>query len=123
MYAVRMGNWNAVSFLVNHGADINITDDQNYLPVAWAAAAGNMEAVKIILPKTKNINTKKTRAGMTPLMWAVYSEYDNPAIIRAFLDKGAYINAVSDNGSTALSWTLKKGNTATVHLLRKAGAK
>jgi len=123
MYAVRSGNWDAVLYLVNHGADVNIADDDNNPPVLWAAAAGNARAVRVLLPKTKNINSKNKRAGMTPLMWATMNEHDDPAIIRAFLDKGARVNSKADDGSTALSWALKKGNTATVALLRKAGAK
>jgi ankyrin repeat protein len=56
-------------------------------------------------------------------MWAAYNEHDNVAIIQALLDKGANVNLKAKDGSTALSWALKKGNTATVALLKKAGAK
>ena len=61
--------------------------------------------------------------GITPLMWAVYNEHDNVDIVKAMLDKGANVNLKADDGSTALSWALKKGNTGTVALLKKAGAK
>jgi ankyrin repeat protein len=44
-------------------------------------------------------------------------------MIQALLDKGADVNVKSKNGATALSWASKKGNTATVMLLKKAGAK
>ena len=60
---------------------------------------------------------------MTPLMWATYNEHDSPQIIQAFLDKGADINIKAKDGSTALSWAMKKGNTETVALLKKVGAK
>jgi ankyrin repeat protein len=123
MYAVRAGNWDAVLCLVRHGADVNIADEDNDLPVIWAAVAGNAEVVNALLPKTKDINTKNVRAGMTPLMWATINEHDDPRIIKAFLDKGARVNSKATEGDTALSWALKKGNTATVALLRKAGAK
>jgi ankyrin repeat protein len=123
MYAVRMGNWPAVLCLVNHGADVNIADENNNPPVQWAAVADNAEAVNAMLPGTKNINAPDIRSGMTPLMWATYNEHDSPQIIQAFLDKGADVNIKAKDGSTALSWALKKGNTQTVALLRKAGAK
>ncbi|MEP7236558.1 MAG: ankyrin repeat domain-containing protein [Ferruginibacter sp.] len=122
MYAIRNGNWPAVICLVNHGADVNIADDNKNLPVGWAAVADNTDAVNKLLPLTKSINLQDERSGMTPLMWATYNEHDNPGIIQAFLDKGADINIKAKNGSTALSWALKKGNTQTVALLRKAGA-
>lgn len=123
MIAVRLGNWDAVFCLLNRGADVNIADADNDPPVMWAAVAGHADAVKAMLPKVKNINTKNIRAGMTPLMWATVNEHDDPSIIQAFLDKGARVNRKAADGSTALSWAQKKGNTATVALLRKAGAK
>jgi ankyrin repeat protein len=123
MYAVSSGNWAGVFCLLNHGADVNIPDEDNKPPVVWAAVAGNAEAVNALLPGTKNINTTNVRAGMTPLMWATYNEHDNPQIIQAFLDKGADVNIKAKDGSTALSWAMKKGNTETVALLKKAGAK
>lgn len=122
-YGVRQGNLEAVTCLVNHGANVNIADPQNHLPVSWAAASGDINMVNVLLKNTKQLNTKKPRDGITSLMWAVYNEHDNPEIVRSFLKKGADINARADNGLTALSWALKKGNTATVRLLRKSGAK
>ena len=74
-----------------------------------------------MLTKAKKINVQGS--GFTPLMWAVYNEHDNVEIIRALLEKGAEVNVKADDGSTALSWALKKGNTGTVALLKKAGAK
>jgi ankyrin repeat protein len=123
MAAVRSGNWTGVFCLLNHGADVNIRDEDNNPPVIWAAISGNTDAVNAMLPRTKNINTTNLRAGMTPLMWATYNEHDNPQIIQAFLDKGADVNIKARDGSTALSWAMKKGNTETVALLKKAGAK
>lgn len=123
MIAVRLGNWDAVGYLVRHGADASITDEDNNPSVMYAADAGNLEAVRLLMPGTKNINTTNVRAAMTPLMWATLNEHDDPAIIQAFLDKGAKVNVKAYDGSTALSWALKKGNTRTVELLRKAGAK
>jgi ankyrin repeat protein len=123
MIAVRLGNWDAVSFLVGHGADVNIPDEDNNPAVMYAAEAGDLEMVRLLMPGTKNINTKNVRAGMTPLMWATINEHDDPAIIQAFLNKGAKVNLKADDGGTALSWAMKKGNTRTVELLRRAGAK
>jgi ankyrin repeat protein len=123
MIAVRLGNWDAVGYLVRHGADVSLLDEDNNPSVMYAAEAGNLEAVRLLMPCIKNINTKNVRAGMTPLMWATLNEHDDPEIIQTFLDKGAKVNVKADDGSTALSWALKKGNTRTVELLRKAGAK
>ena len=122
MYATRSANWPAVFCLLNHGADANIPDNINIPPVAWAAELNSLEAVKRLMPLTKDINAIDSIKGMTPLMWAVYNEHDNPQIIQAFLDKGALLNVKAKNGYTALSFAIMKGNTATVALLKKSGA-
>jgi ankyrin repeat protein len=122
MYAVRMANWPVVISLLNNGADPNIPDGNNMTPVLFASQLNNIDAVNAMLKKTKDVNTVDSLAGMTPLMWATYNEHDNPQIIQALLDKGALINMKDKHGSTALSWAMKKGNTATVALLKKYGA-
>jgi ankyrin repeat protein len=122
MYAARSANWPAIFCLLNNGADANISDPANMNILQWAAEQNNLEAVKVLIKKTSNINTIDSIAGMTPLMWAAYNEHDNPQIIQALLDNGALVNIKAKNGLTALSWAMKKGNTATVALLKKAGA-
>ena len=124
MYAARYANWPCVFSLLDNGADPNKADTvSGQSPLLWAAEFNNIVAVKVLLKQTKNINTPDGLKGMTPLMWAIYNEHDNPQIIQALLDKGALVNIKAKDGSTALSWALKKGNTATVALLKKAGAK
>jgi ankyrin repeat protein len=123
MYAARSANWPAIFCLLNNGADANIPDQTNTTILLWAAEQNNLEAVKALVKKTSDINTVDGLGGMTPLMWAAYNEHDNPQIIQTLLDNGAKVNMKDKNGSTALSWAMKKGNTETVALLIKAGAK
>ena len=123
MYAARSANWPAIFCLLNNGADANIPDPINMSILLWAAEQNNLEAVKALVKKTKDINAADSIAGMTLLMWAVYNEHDNPQIIQILLDNGAKVNRKAKDGSTALSWARKKGNTATVALLKRAGAK
>jgi ankyrin repeat protein len=122
MYAARSANWQAIFCLLNNGADANIPDPNNTTILLWAAEQNNLEAVKVLVKKTKNINTVDSITGMTPLIWAAYNEHDNPQIIQTLLDNGALINIKDKHGETALSWAMKKGNTATVALLKQAGA-
>ena len=122
MYAARSADWPAIFCLLNNGADANIPDQNNTTVLLWAAEQNNLGAVKILIKRTSNINATDSIAGMTPLIWATYNEHDNPQIIQTLLDNGALVNIKSKNGSTALSSAMKKGNTETVALLRKAGA-
>ena len=43
-------------------------------------------------------------------------------IVRAFLEKGADVNAAADNGATALHWAAAKGSADIAGVLLKAGA-
>ena len=83
MYAARSANWPAIFCLLNNGADANIPDPMNTTILLWAAEQNNLEAVKVLVKKTKNINTIDSIKGMTTLMWAVYNEHDNPQIIQS----------------------------------------
>jgi uncharacterized protein len=123
MYAARAANWPGIFCLLNNGADANIPDQTNSTILQWAAEQNNLEAVKALIKKTSNINTADGIGGMTPLMWAAYNEHDNPQIIQTLLDNGAKVNIKAKNGSTALSWAMKKGNTETVALLLKTSIK
>ena len=104
------------------GADPDKVGAFGLTALSSAVTFNDLESVKAILKKTKKIDWKGVR-GITPLMWAVYNEHDNVDIVKALLDKGADVNIKAEDGSTALSWALKKGNTETVALLKKAGAK
>ena len=108
--------------LLENGADPDVICFFGLTALAAAATYDDVESVTALLKKVKKINVQD-QLGFTPLIWAAYNEHDNVAIIRAIIDKGANINMKSNDGSTALSMALKKGNTPTVALLQKAGAK
>ena len=44
-----------ITFLLNHGADINATDNYNQTPLNYAAVKGNLEAISLLL-KWPNVN-------------------------------------------------------------------
>ena len=108
--------------LLASGADVDKICTYGLTALAASATYNDLESVKAILKKAKKINVQGG-GGFTPLMWAVYNERDNVEIINALLEKGADVNIKASDGTTALSLALKKGNTRTVALLRKAGAK
>jgi len=120
-YAIKSGNKEMVFWLLANGADANSKDSYQSTPLSYAVIVNDMDMVKALLEKTNDINEQDID-GMNILMWAIYSEYDNPAIIQALLDKGAVLHLKDKKGNTALGWALKKGNTPTATLLKKAGA-
>ena len=111
-----------VIHLLERGADPDMIGAFRLTALAVSVTYNDLASVKAILKKTKKVNAQDIM-GHSVLMWAVYNEHDNVEIIQALLDKGADVNMKANDGSTILSWALKKGNTATVTLLKKAGAK
>ncbi len=120
--AIKSLNKEMVLWLLANGAYVNVKDSYKATPLSYAVITGDPEMIKALLPKATGIDEQDID-GMTILMWAIYNEHDNPAVIQALLEKGATLHLKDNRGNTALAWALKKGNTATVALLRKAGAK
>jgi ankyrin repeat protein len=108
--------------LLERGADPDKICFFGLTALSASVTFNDLVSVKALLKKAKKINIQ-SGGGFTPLMWAVYNDYDNVDIINALLDKGADVNIKGDAGATALSIALKKGNTQTVALLKNAGAK
>jgi ankyrin repeat protein len=111
----------ATIWLLNHGADADKVAAYGLTAITAVVTYNDVPLVTAVLQKTKNINTVDA-FGISALMWAAYNEHDNPSILQALLDKGADVTIKAKNGDTALSWAMKKGNTKTVALLKKAGA-
>ena len=123
LYAIRSVNKDMVLWLLANGADAKIADDYKASPLLYAVITNNIDIVKALIPKTNDLQQQDSE-GTTILMWATYNEYDNPAIVQLLLDAGAGASLPLKDmkGETALVWAKKKGNTATVALLKKAGA-
>jgi ankyrin repeat protein len=151
MRAALFGDTVTISLLMNGGVDINATNGEGHTALVEAIENSNrqvalqllelganpdlafaifpsslcvavlhddIEIVNAILKKTKNVIGIRAS-----LLFAVYNEHDNIKLVQALLDKGADVNMKAPDGSTLLSQAIKKGNTATVALLRQAGAK
>jgi len=120
--AVLNANKQIIFQLLDRGANPDITTFMGLTSLSLAVIFTDAESVKAILKKSKKVNAMDNE-GTTVLMYAGYNEHDDVEMIQALLDKGADVNIKSKSGATALSWASKKGNTATVALLKKAGAK
>jgi len=77
-----------------------VTKYLNATPLAAAIAKGDIEAVKKFIEYGADVNEKSN--GMTPLMIA--ARYNQVAIIKLLLEKGADAKTVNDNGLTALKY-------------------
>jgi ankyrin repeat protein len=135
MGAATNANVEAARLLLKAGADVNAVSASEGLQVKngnialgkftallLASSFGPAELVKTILDAGANPNVKDVR-GMTPLMLAVSSEYQNPEIVRLLLAKGADLSATSSAGESARDWAAKFGKPAVMSLLKEPAVK
>jgi len=129
MAAAAQCNIAMVKALIQKGADVNLaTTDAAAVrngPLAFkgrtalmmAAPYGSPELIRALLDARANVNARDV-AGMTPLMFAVASENQNPEVIKMLLAAGADPKLqMTTTSETALDWARKYGNPAIIKLL------
>lgn len=89
-------------------------------PLAYAAYHGNLAQIKELTRRGIDINLRGSR-DLTPLMVAVMHNDQRAEVITLLLEKGAEVNAVDEDGRTALDWALYQGDTEIAKQLRAAG--
>ena len=127
------GNLRAVKMLLDHGAKVNATSlpvmglpEKNgpskfglLTPLLMAAPFGPPELIQTLIDAGANVNAKDVR-NMTPLMLAVATDHQDPAVIQMLLAHGADPWVKSDAGDSALDWARRAGSPRAAQLL-KAG--
>jgi ankyrin repeat protein len=91
-----------VSLLLENGADPLVLDNKEMTPFGLAISHGDVEAVKTLIEQSINVNCL-ARGGATPakpLMLAI--EYGKEKVVDLLIESGAQIEAMDDNGNTAL---------------------
>src|SRR5579872_2566897 len=117
--AASMGNAVAVlRLLIEKGADPRSKTLNGMTPLI-AAARANLEAMRVLLAKNVDVNTRNA-AGGTALMAA--AQTGRPEAVRMLLAKGADPNAKTKRNETALADAATAGNEETVKLLLDHGA-
>jgi len=122
-------------YLLAHGAKVNAIDGvRGYTALDFAAAIGRMKVIDVLLAHGAHIDQPERRAilvtgtpdpsdwqaGWTPLQFAV-AESQLAAVAR-LLDRGADINARTEDGTTALLMAVTGRKTSIIRLLVERGA-
>lgn len=84
--------YNLVNQLINHGANVNGTDNPLFIPLTMACMNQHYDIAKILIENGAKINTKDM-FGATPLLCALY--HNQIAVAEYFLLHGADINAIN----------------------------
>ncbi|MDR0616603.1 MAG: ankyrin repeat domain-containing protein [Synergistaceae bacterium] len=92
----------AISRLIQAGADINAVNALGQTPLMSAATSRNLNAVRALIDAGANVDTADP-LGQTPLMLTIRVRYDkNLDVVRALIDAGADVNARDNFGQTPL---------------------
>lgn len=112
---------NVLRFLLDKGADPNISKSPTWTPLLIASQSGYAKAVELLLLKGATVNCR-TEYGKTPLMFAACCGKEAQRMVALLLQHKADINATAQDGRTALYEATECTDTGVVKLLLKAGA-
>lgn len=117
----RKGDYDAVKFLLDHGADLEEFRPQNKrTPLIEASRKGHVKIVKLLLSRGADVHKIDNRKA-TSLINAAWNGYTQ--IAEMLLDHGANIEAQNQHNFTALSECCSHGRVETGRMLLKRGAK
>jgi len=111
------GRAEAIRLLLQHEADVNVTDDANWTALHWVP--GDTNVAQILLDHGANINAI-TVTGKTPLFKA--SEEGRLELVRLLLARGADVHIRSRKGQTAFQVATSNNHTHIAQLLLEHGA-
>jgi len=117
LVALRESSLKVVDVLLAHtGTDVEVRTPQDESPLMLAALKGLTEVCEKLISRDADVN----KTGWTPLHYAATGGH--AVIIQLLLDKHAYIDAASPNGSTPLMMAAMYGTSSAVKQLLDAGA-
>ena len=118
--ASRGGNLSIISKLLQHNANVDLSDSVGRTALFVAVAGRKEAAMDLLLNGSADVNIVDV-FGVSPLMLAVQRQ-SSEAVIEKLLSKGAYINATDKCFNTALMYACMQGFEACISLLLLCGA-
>ena len=113
-------NIHLVQAIIGHGADVNAMNKRGQTTLWFACCSGQTEFVKILLDAGANPNIAD-KNGESCLHAAVYGRC-SAETIQNLINHGAHVNAVNEDGATALLLACSSTQSEMVDVLLKAKA-
>jgi len=108
-----------VQYLVEHGADVNASEDDGATAVYIASQNGHLEVVRYLVEHGADVNASEDD-GITTLLIA--SQEGHLEVVQYLVEHGADVNASADNGCTPVMIASLKGHLEAVQYLVEHGA-
>lgn len=137
MLAARTGKPDAVTVLLNHGAEVNKTNAQGQTALMWAAAEKNADAIAVLIQHKADLNAKTHPAppprpldtifsapfpvgGMTALLFAArQNDLKSAALLLA---AGADVKETAQDGTSPILVAVLNGHYELANFLLEKGA-
>jgi len=117
MYAAAIGSFEAMSLLLNEGANVNSRNAFDATALMWAS--GDPAKSRLLIERGANVNAR-SKQGRTPLLVASKREGDAD-LLRLLLSKAADSHARDERGNTALMLAAETGDLDMIRLLAANG--
>ncbi len=116
--AAEKGYAEIALFLVENGAEVNVTDTNGNTPLIFLIhKTGNLEITRRLLEKGAAVNAQN-RTGETALMYAAWRGHSD--IVQLLLAYRADVSLKNRQGNTALTLAESRGNLKIVQMLQSA---
>jgi ankyrin repeat protein len=115
--AIRETCWDIVKCLIESGADVNLADLDDNLPVKMCMEKRNFEILNHMIEKGLKVDAILAN---TSLVWSL--EMENVNLVKYFIEQGADVNQKYKNDQTLLSIAMKNSDLRSFRLLIESGA-
>jgi ankyrin repeat protein len=120
MLIAGLGKTELVEQLITAGADLDAKCKNGWTALLYAIANDHLSVVRVLLQHKTHLVQAADNFGQTGLMLSAVK--NNAAIIKALIDAGADVDAVTCQGHTALMMAIYYNHIHMVEILLEAGA-
>ena len=106
--------------IIDHGADVNASNKANETALLIACRKRNIDAMKVLLHSEANPNIADVKGDT--LLHSVIQNHLSNETLQSIIDHGVDVNAINNDGESALLLACKTGQKISLSLLLRSGA-